>query len=221
MGQTKRGDGEFELVESAGEEVVAGGDPDQLLGAPEAVVEGLELGAGAERVARALNEDAQTAAADGVLEIAIDGGKAGGDDAGRAGVAKRSGEGDDGAGSETESGQGAGQGRVTAAELGEAGAGILDLAGTAVVEALAEVDAAEIEAQDGATGGAQAARQAMDDLVVEGAAMERMGMAQQRGFEGRDGGQLEQSLETAGGAGDEERFDAEGQKGLGGTQLVR
>ena len=95
-------------------------------------------------------------------EFAIDGRETGGDDAAGAGVfydvLQRSGKGDDGAGAEAEAGQGEGQGRVAAAEFGETGTGILHLAGTAVVDAVAEVDAAEVEAQDGAAGAAQGAR---------------------------------------------------------------
>src|SRR5271157_4447872 len=75
--------------------------------------------------------------------------------------------------------------------------------------AAAEVDAAEVQAQDGTTGAAQGARRAVDDLVVQSAAVERMGMADERGFQRRAGvGLFKQGFEAPGGTGDEKRFDA-------------
>src|ERR1039458_1883734 len=145
--RTESGDGAFERIEGVGEKVVAGVDPEKLFGAPEAVVEGLELGAGAVLVVGTLNENARAATAHGVGELGVvDGRETGGDDASGAGVFQRSREGDGGAGAEAEAGQGERQRGVAAAEFGEAGAGVFHLAGTAVVGAAAEVDAAEVEA---------------------------------------------------------------------------
>ena len=210
----------FELVESAQEEVVAGIDPEKLFGAPEVVVEGLELGAGAVLVVGRLDEIARAAAAHGVSELGgVDGRETGGDDAAGAGIFQRSREGNGGAGAEAEAGQGERQSRVAAAQFGQAGTGVFDFAGTAVVGAAAEVDAAEVEAQDDATGAAQAAGEAVDDLVVQGTAVDGMGMADKRSFDGRAGvGLFKQGFETPGGTGDEERFDAARHKGLGGDQ---
>jgi hypothetical protein len=59
----------------------------------------------------------------------------------------------------------------------------------------------------------------VDDLVVQGTAVDGMGMADERGFDGRAGvGLFKQGFETPGGTGDEERFDAARHKGLGGDQ---
>jgi len=206
--------------------VVGGVYPDELFGAPEAVVKGLELGAGAVLVAGAVDEDARAAKADGVGELGgVEGGETGGDDAAGAVLAERRGEGDNGAGTEAEAGEGIGEAGVAAQELGDRSAGILDLAGTTVVTAMAEIDAAEVEAQHDAARAAQAAGQAINHFVVQGAAVDGMGMADESGLDGRGCsryvgvGLFEQRFEATGGAGNEERLDAarHGQRG----QFVR
>lgn len=170
-----------------------------------------------------LDENARAAAAHGVTEWGgIDGRETGGDDASGAIVFQGSREGNGCACAEAEAGQGERQSGVAAAQFGQAGAGVFHFAGTAVVLAAAEVDAAEVEAQNDATGAAQGARRAVDDLVMQGTAVDGMGMADERGFDGRAGVRLfEQGFETPGGTGDEERFDAARHKGPGGAQLVR
>ena len=70
-----------------------------------------------------------------------------------------------------------------------------------VVNALAQVDAAEVETQGNATGAPQAAREAMDHLVVERAAVQGVGVADERGFARWPGlGLFEDGLKAAGGA---------------------
>ena len=77
------------------------------------------------------------------------------------------------------------------------------------VLARAAAYAAKVEAQHDDAGAAQSARQAVDHLVVHGAAEERVRMADHGGHPRFDVlGLFEQRFEIAGGTGDGVRLDA-------------
>jgi hypothetical protein len=83
------------------------------------------------------------------------------------------------------------------------------------MDALAQVDAAEVESEDDGATGPKCAGHAVDHLVVHGPAAERMGVADEGGLDWiRAGGLFEDGLKAAGGAVNEQRFDlAAGQDG--------
>ena len=101
-----------------------------------------------------------------------------------------------------------GIGTALARRLADAGARVVDFADAEVVATLAFADAAEVEAQHRVTGGAQGARHAVNHLVVHGAAEQRMGMAEQRHGARCVLRRFEQGFEPAGGAVQQEGFDA-------------
>ena len=115
----------------------------------------------------------------------------------------------DDARAEGEAGERVGQIGIARAQPGERGAGVFDLALQVRVLALARADAAEVEAQHDDPGAAQSARHAVDHLVVHGAAVERMRMAE-HGDHARLAmvGLFEQGFELPGGTGESVRLDA-------------
>jgi hypothetical protein len=92
-------------------------------------------------------------------------------------------------------------------QLGERGAHVAGFSSAGIMFALAESSTAEVEAQHRSPGARlQDLGNLVDDLVVEGAAIERVRMADQPSHRTGVGmcGKLEQGLETSCGAGDEQ-----------------
>ena len=95
--------------------------------------------------------------------------------------------------------------REFALQPAKRGAHVFDLADAAVVLAFAQPGAAEVEAQHGKAEAVERFHGVEDDLVVHGAAEERMRMTDERGVGGAGRAGVEHGLEAAGGAGQEQR----------------
>ena len=173
--QTQPGDLPLELVESVPEEVVIGGDPDQPFRLRQLLEQRLELGTGSVLVVGAVNEDLQALAGLNESPIRVDGREPHGDEPER--VACGAAEPQNDPRSERKTGQGIGKTRIPRAEPLEAGVRILDLSETVAVFALAQVDATEVEAQDHTTRLSKSSGHPVDDLVVHGAAVLRVRVA--------------------------------------------
>jgi hypothetical protein len=89
----------------------------------------------------------------------------------------------------------------------ESSANVIDFAVATVVLALAEPGAAKVEAKNGKSEAVQGFHGMEDDFVVERAAEERMGMADERGMAGVGRASVEQGFEASGGAVEKERAD--------------
>lgn len=85
-------------------------------------------------------------------------------------------------GAETESSNRVGQRRIALAKNLERGSGIFHFTDALVVFALTQIYAAEVEAEHDMAGVPHAASHAMHDLIVHGATVQRMRMANQRGM---------------------------------------
>ena len=168
-----RGLGE-DLVEGCGgaELVVVAGDEEFRLGA--------------------LGEEVPGVAAAGGLD-----GCAEGDEAGDSRIAAGGAKADVGA--EGEAGEEDGS-AVLAGEPVERGTDVVYLADAVGVGAFGEAGAAEVEAQDGDAEAGEGLHRVVDDLVVHGAAEERVGMGDEGGVGAVAGSGVEEGFEASGGA---------------------
>jgi len=201
------------------EEVIGAGDEDELFGIAGAGDDGFDLGARAELVARAADEELGLRATGEEAEVVIAAfsvdGKSQSNEAGDARVATTYLEADPGA--EGESGEKDGAMELLVEPV-ESGANVVLLAAAEVVGALAEAGAAEVEAQDGEAEGLEGLHGVIDDFVVQGASAKRVGMADEGRKRGVGRAGVEEGFEAAGG-GAEIVDGAEGGGGGVGHQL--
>lgn len=92
----------------------------------------------------------------------------------------------------------------------ERGTNIFDLAYAVGVLAFAQAGAAEVEAEHGESEAVERLHGVEDDFIVQRAAEERMGMADDGGVRRAGRAGIEKGFQAAGGAGEEEGADAGG-----------
>ena len=151
------------MVQGAGEEVVLRVHPVEFLGRGQRVVESLKLGLGGELVAVAVDEDAAQGAEAQLGGFAVD--KWESDDQETACAAVAAAEAKNNTRAKRKAGQRVGQAGILLTEPGERSGGVLDFAVAVVVYPLAKVDAAEVEAEHGRAGVAEAAGDAVDSFT--------------------------------------------------------
>ena len=190
------------FAEAAFEEVVGGFDDNQFLGFGQRVHKGFQFGFGGELVARAAHEEFWLGAALQefvVVGAVVDRGdrRAQGDESAHARVGTGGAQADGGA--EGESGEDQGEMEFVVEPV-EGGADVVELARPVIVFALAESSAAEVEAQHGEAKVVQRFHGVEDNLVVEGASVDGMRMADDGGVGGVEGTGVQERFKLAGGA---------------------